>query len=69
MLNEETDRDNKRIDFYRRHSTSRSNDRLAVHRMIGSFPIVAHNQQYTLDILDSRSVDMISTANRLSIYI
>lgn len=32
-------------------------------RMIGSFPIVAHNQQYTfsLDILDSRSVGAVSS--------
>lgn len=37
----------RRVDFYRLHGTSRSNGELAVHRMIGSFPIVAHNQQYT----------------------
>lgn len=38
--------DNKGVDFYRQHGMSRANDGLAVHRMIGSFPIVAHNQQY-----------------------
>lgn len=35
------------VDFYRLHGTSRPNGELAEHRMIGSFPIVAHNQQYT----------------------
>lgn len=43
--NEKTGR-RQGVDFYRRHGTSRPNDGPAVHRMIGSFPIVAHNQQY-----------------------
>lgn len=55
------------MDFYRLHGTSRPNGELVVHRMIGSFPIVAHNQQYTLNILDSRSVGMVSSVY-LSVY-